>query len=136
VLLVDTNVWAEAADISRPQHQACVEVLRQHRGQLIVTAPVVVEAAWFIEDRLGPAHEARFLRTVTSRSVDLIDLTPDDWARVIELVTTYADLGLGTVDASIVAIAERLGVTKIATVNHRDFLVVRPAHTAGFELVP
>jgi predicted nucleic acid-binding protein len=47
VLLVDTNVWVEAADISRPHHQACVEVLRQHRGQLIVTAPVVVEAAWF-----------------------------------------------------------------------------------------
>ncbi len=47
-----------------------------------------------------------------------------------------ADLGLGTVDASIIAVAERMDITTIATMNRRDFLVVKPAHTIAFEIVP
>ncbi|MGH9917869.1 MAG: type II toxin-antitoxin system VapC family toxin, partial [Nitrososphaerales archaeon] len=51
-------------------------------------------------------------------------------------VETYADLGLGTVDATVVAIAERLAVAQIATLDRRHFTVVRPAHVAAFELLP
>jgi uncharacterized protein len=134
VVIVDTNIWVEAADRARPDHARCVEVFRRYRTEIVVPALVIAEAAWFIEDRIGPAAEAVFLRTVTS--VEIIDLTTGDWQRVIELVERYADLGLGTVDASIIAIAERLDVTTIATMNHRDFRVVKPAHTAGFELIP
>jgi uncharacterized protein len=36
----------------------------------------------------------------------------------------------------VVAAAERLGVTTIATTDRRDFSVVRPSHTPSFELVP
>ena len=85
---------------------------------------------------MGPSSEASFLRIVTSAEVEMIDLIADDWLRVIELIGIYSDLGLGTVDASIVAVAERLGLTTIATLNHRDFRVVRPSHTPAFELVP
>ena len=60
----------------------------------------------------------------------------DDWIRVEELVASYADLNLGTVDAAVIAIAERFGITMLATFNHRDFRVVRPAHCSAFELIP
>lgn len=60
----------------------------------------------------------------------------DDWARIVGLLEQYADLGLGTVDASVVAVAERLGVLVIATLNHRDFAVVQPSHDTAFELIP
>jgi uncharacterized protein len=135
-IIVDTNIWVEAADRARPDSARCVEVLRRYRGQLVVPATVIPEAAWFIEDRLGPTAEATFLRTVTSPAVEIIDLTETDWARVVELVETYADLGLGTVDASVVAVAERMNITTIATMNYRDFHVVKPAHTPAFTLVP
>jgi predicted nucleic acid-binding protein len=59
-----------------------------------------------------------------------------DLARVAELVRRYADLPLGTVDASVVATAERLGLHEIATVDRRDFTVVRPAHVDAFTLLP
>lgn len=68
--------------------------------------------------------------------IHVVDLTRVDYLRCIELIDRYADLGLGLVDASIVAVAERLGHTMIATLNHRDFRVVRPAHCDAFELVP
>jgi uncharacterized protein len=52
------------------------------------------------------------------------------------LVTTYASLGLWTVDAPVVAVAERLELTEIATMNSRDFRVVRPKHCEAFVLLP
>jgi predicted nucleic acid-binding protein len=55
---------------------------------------------------------------------------------MVKLVAQYHDLPLGTVDASVIAAAERLGVTEIATVDRRHFSVVRPAHVIAFELVP
>lgn len=61
---------------------------------------------------------------------------PSDWLRIAELVVAYDDLPLGTVDASVVAAAERLDITTIATLDRRHFSVVRPAHVDGFEILP
>lgn len=44
-----------------------------------------------------------------------------------ELIETYASLPLGGVDAAVIAVAERLDVATVATLNQRDFAVVRPA---------
>jgi hypothetical protein len=52
------------------------------------------------------------------------------------LLRNHTDLGLGFVDASIVAVAERLGHDTIATPNHRDFAVVHPTHRDAFNLIP
>lgn len=135
MLLVDTGIFVSAADRNEPRHADCADLLRTHRD-LAVTASVIPEAAWIIERRLGPAAEARFLTLVTSEKFDLVDLTPDDYRNVIELIERYAELGLGFVDASVIAIAERLNVTTIATLNRRDFAVVRPAHCDAFDLIP
>ena len=97
--------------------------------------PVIAESAWLILDRLGTGPHQRFLRLVTAGQLEAIELTPDDWIRCVELTDTYNDLRLDLVDASLVAIAERLDETVIATLNHRDFTVVRPAHTEAFELL-
>ena len=59
-----------------------------------------------------------------------------DLIRIAELVENYNDMPLGGTDASVIAIAERLGETSIATLDHRHFSVVRPVHVAAFELVP
>lgn len=44
-----------------------------------------------------------------------------------ELVRRYADLPLGAVDASVVAVAERTKITTVATLDHRHFHIVRPS---------
>jgi uncharacterized protein len=135
-LLVDTNVWIAAHDEHDPDHGTCAAVLRQHANELASPVTVVTETAWFLEDRHGPSAESSFLRLITTGVLDPIDLTATDWERCVEMIDTYLDLGLGVVDASIVAVAERLGLTTIATMNTRDFRVVRPAHIDTFELLP
>jgi predicted nucleic acid-binding protein len=83
-------------------------------------------------------HEAevRLLGALASGDLILEPLEPADLMRIAELVSTYRDLPLGTVDASVVAAAERLEITAIATLDRRHFGVVRPAHIEAFELLP
>jgi uncharacterized protein len=88
------------------------------------------------ESRLGPEIEARFLDSLVAGEFELEPVTLADLRRMAGLVRTYADFPLGAADASAVAVAERLGATRIATLDHRHFRVVRPAHCAAFELLP
>lgn len=135
MLIVDTNVLLAAADTSTSDHGRCAALL-DGRTDLFVTTPVASESAWMIESRLGPRAEAAFVASIALGEVGLIELTVVDWSRCAELIETYADLGLGLVDASVIAVAERLRLGTVATLNHRDFAVVRPAHVPAFELVP
>ena len=97
---------------------------------------VIAEAAYLLDRRLGPAAEAALFASITDGSLKMEDLGQADWERIGELVTTYADLRLGGTDASVVALAERLGVATVATLHRRDFTVVRPRHIDAFDLLP
>ncbi len=59
-----------------------------------------------------------------------------DFERISELIGQYADFPLGMVDASVIALAERLGVSDVATLDHRHFSAVRPRHVEAFNLLP
>lgn len=136
MLLVDTNIWLAAADRSSRQHQTCGQLLIEHAHELASTVPVISETGWLLLDRNGPESQHRFLTTIAAGHVTVIDLTPADWERITDLVDTYADLALDIIDASTIAAAERLNQTTIATLDHRDFRIVRPAHITAFELIP
>lgn len=135
MLLIDTNILVAAADTSTPEHRDCVAVLDDGQ-ELVVPAPVVVETAWMIESRLGSEAEDAFVNSVATGELQVVDLTDADWTRCHDLISQYADLGLGLVDASVVVVAERLDLGTIATLNRRDFTVVRPAHRDSFTLIP
>jgi len=103
---------------------------------LLVPTLVVAEVAYLVETRLGPEVEVRFLGDLASGNLIAEPVVASDWMRIAELVSRYRDLPLGTVDASVVAAAERLGLPRIATLDRRHFTVVRPAHVDIFELLP
>ena len=63
-------------------------------------------------------------------------MTVVDYARMAELVVTYGDLPLGTTDASVIALAERLKLTEVATLDRPHFTVVRPNHVNALALLP
>ena len=102
----------------------------------MVPTLVLAEAGYLISRALGQQAEARFLRSAARGDVDLEAPSRADLERMAELVETYADLRLGTVDASVVALAERLGATTLATLDRRHFRVVRPKHAEALTLLP
>lgn len=110
--------------------------MREHVGQLLTTVPVLIETGWSVESRLGAAAEVRLYRMVTTRELEIEPLDDTDWVRIAELTEKYADFPLGGVDASLVAVAERLKLDTIATLDHRHFRAVRPNHVGAFNLLP
>jgi uncharacterized protein len=136
VLVVDTGPLVATADRADKDHAACRALLEGDEGPLVTTAMVIAEAAYLIDRQLGPPAEAALYASITSRQLLVQNLEDSDWERIAELVTTYASLRLGGTDASVITLAERLGTTRIATLNHRHFTVVRPRHADAFELLP
>jgi predicted nucleic acid-binding protein len=109
---------------------------RSRRITLIIDCALVTEVAYLVATRLGVDPEVRLLGDFAAGTLLAEPVAAGDWLRMAELVARYSDLPLGTVDASVVAAAERLGARSVATLDRRHFTVVRPAHVGTFELLP
>jgi predicted nucleic acid-binding protein len=136
VLIVDTSCLIAAADISDPRHDECATLLGATGPPAVVPILTIAETSYLIASRLGARAETLFVRALAAGHLAVEPVEPEDWTRISDLVSQYADLSLGVVDASIVAAAERLGSVTIATLDYRHFSVVRPRHAAAFSLVP
>jgi uncharacterized protein len=137
VLIVDAGPLYAAAARRDPHHERCAQLLQDHAGApLIVPSLVITEVAYLLGDRLGAAAETRLARAFDAGELIAEAPEPSDWTRIGELCARYEDLPLGIVDASVVALAERLGVTRIATLDRRHFGAVRPEHVEAFTLLP
>ena len=136
MLIVDTGPLVAAADRTDRHHTACAELLETATGPLVTTAMVVAEAVYLLTRELGGHTEPAFYDASINGTLTVEPLTGQDWQRIRELVERYADLPLGGTDASLIAIAERLGATRVATLDRAHFSIIRPAHCDAFELVP
>lgn len=135
-LICDTGPLFAAMDRRDPDHEACAKLLEEFPEDVLVPAPVLVELDWLAGRRLGPEPFELFIRDVVETGIGVVDLLRSDYQRVRELLPRYRDLELGFVDAAVVAIVERLGERKVATLDHRHFSAIRPAHVDALELLP
>lgn len=139
MIVVDTGPLVAAALSKDSNHGRCVELfasLHLNSERFVVPAFVVTEVCFLLQREAGPKAEAGFVRSLAAG--DFVVAPADSVAleRAAELMTKYADLPLGLVDASVVALAEQLGVQEIATLDRRHFSVVRPQHVNAFTLLP
>ena len=139
MILCDTGPIVASALDGDDHHHACVKLftgLHLANRRLLVPATVVAEVGYLLNREVGARVESLFLTALADGDFTPVDLTGEDYRRAAELVTTYADLPLGTTDATVVALAERLGVTEVATLDRRHFTVVRPRHATALTLLP
>lgn len=125
MIVVDTGPIVALTNKRDNHHVACRELLTNAPGPLLVPAPVFAEAAILLERRCGPAAELAFLRDVAEDAFTVVDTSAEDLDRIRQLVDKYSDLPLGTVDASVIAVAERFPVTAVATLDRKHFSIVR-----------
>ena len=97
---------------------------------------MVAEVGYLLARNAGARVESLFLQALADGDFQPVDLQAADYRRAAELVRTYADLPLGTTDATVIALAERLNVSEVATLDRRHFTVVRPSHTPSLILLP
>lgn len=135
-LVLDTGPVLALLDAGDPAHESCVEMVEELREDLVVPTCVLVEIDYWARKLLGTEVWDVFVADIAAGAYRLEPLTLDDLQRAAELERDYADLDLGLVDASVLALCERLGETKVATLDRRDFSVVRPNHCESLDLLP
>lgn len=136
VLICDTGPLLALLDADDPDHLACVELVTSQGEDLAVPSPVLVELDYWVRKTLGAEVWSVFADDLRRGAYHLLEPTVEDVVRSAELEAQYAGLGLGYVDASVIALVERTGETKVATLDRRHFSVVRPRHTDALKLMP
>ncbi len=136
MILVDTGPLVAAANRNDTHHRASAEALAVAPPPRLVPGMVIAEVAYLLARDAGSSVEAGFLRSFKTGFLAIVSSTADDLTRAAELVEQYADLPLGATDACIVALAERLNITRLVTLDRRHFGVVRPRHIQALTLIP
>ena len=136
MLIVDSGPLVAYLNRNDPDHDRCAELLESHDGDLLVTPYVLTECCYLVEKYLGPEAEINLVESVVGG--DLVQAFPDerDMARIAELMRRYRGFPLGIADASVIAVAERLKVTSVATLDHRHFRAIVPDHVPALTLLP
>ncbi len=133
-LLLDTGFIYALADRDDAWHERAREYFERVREVCVVPAPVIPEVAYLVRQRLGPDRERRFIASLAHGELDVEAIGLADYRRCLALMQQYGEIGF--VDASVVAVAERLRLRVIATTDRRHFRRIKPSHAAAFELVP
>jgi uncharacterized protein len=131
--LIDTNAILALLDRKDSNHESVKTVFP---AQLLVPSTVLPEVDYLATTRLGSHVAQRFLKSVLDGELDLIQVESSDLRRALELQLQYADVPLGLVDTSIVALAERLQLRRVLTFDRRHFRLVKPVGLGHLELLP
>lgn len=135
-LVLDTAPLLAALDASDPDRGARASLLLDAAEDLVVPGLVLAELDYWCHERLSVEVWLAFLEDVLAGAHRIEAPSTADLRRCHDLQRSYADLRLGVVDASVVALAERLSEPKVGTLDHRHFSVVRPAYVDALRLVP
>ena len=134
MILMDTGPLVALFDRDDQYHCVCVEVLKEIRGALITTWPVLTECfyllnfSWQVQDALWVFIERG--------GMEIYPLEKEIQTRCRELMKQYQDLPMDLADASLVALGEELEISKIFTLDKKDFSVYRLKNKKRFKLLP
>lgn len=131
-LICDTGALIDYLVESAPDHELFREAIDRARTRY-VPGLVLAEVDYFL--RRERRAMQLFMQDVTRGAFTYAPPTPAHLARAMDVDRRYADLGLGLVDASIVALAESLDVRRLVTRDVRHFAAVRLRGGHSFELV-
>jgi predicted nucleic acid-binding protein len=134
IAVVDSGPLYATVDADDDAHAASRDVMGRGDLDLVVPALVVAEVTYLVGRRLGPQVESAFLRGLATLEVEAP--SSEDWSTMARLVERYGNLPLGGTDASVVALADRLGTDLVVTLDRRHFSVVRSASGRPFRLLP
>lgn len=106
------------------------------RETIILPVPAVTEIAYLLLHDLGVVAASQFIERLSNTSLILESPTSGDYARSSEIRRKYNDANIDFVDVCLVAMAERLNITKILTIDRRHFSSFRPKHCDSFQIFP
>jgi len=131
-LICDTGALLDYLVASAPDHRLFRGAIDRARTRY-VPALVLAELDYFLRNERRAMES--FMRDLARGAFTYAPPALDDLSRAMDIDRRYSDLGLGLVDASVVALAEGLGIRRLATRDVRHFAAVRLRDGRAFELV-
>jgi predicted nucleic acid-binding protein len=135
-LILDTGPLYASLDRSDEDHARCRALIETTTEVLVIPSPVLVELDYLISRHLHAGVLVALLDDVVAGAYHVEDVTSTDYPRIRTLCDRYADSDIGFVDAAVMALVERLDESKLATLDHRHFGMLRPAHRDALALLP
>ncbi len=136
MLIVDTGPLVAYLNRNDPDHARCAELLESRTDDLLVTPYVVTEACYLVGKYVGAEAEINLVEALAAGDLKQIDIVAGDLIRIAALMRQYMGFPLGVADASVIAAAERLRASEVATLDQRHFRAVTPAHVTALNLLP
>ena len=118
------------------RHSIASRFAEAYGGTTIVPDILLPEVSYLFIRDLGYIGLRNFLFYFKELDSPLIALEKPDLRRVYEIADEYATAAFDIVDCCIMALAERLGITRVATFDRRDFSIFQPRHCDFLELLP
>lgn len=131
-LICDTGALIDYLVESTPDHLLFRQAIDQARTRY-VPGLVLAEVDYFLRDERQAMHV--FMQDLARGAFTYAPPTVGQLSRAMEVDRRFADLGLGLVDGSVVALAESVGVRRLATRDVRHFAAVRLRDGRSFDLV-
>ncbi|HXW00080.1 MAG TPA: PIN domain-containing protein [Anaerolineae bacterium] len=116
-------------------HQKAIAVYQQIQ-QIYLPQTTLAEIAYLLHEYAGQLAMAEFLEKLPTSKLSIVSITMQDLNQTAAILRQYADSRIDFVDATVMAVAERLEITTILTVDYRDFRLYRPNHCSHFTLLP
>lgn len=132
MIIVDTGYWLALANRRDKHHLRALEVTKGLEDSLITTWPVLTEVCHLLVSRLSVESQIKFIRHA-HRYCQLFELKDIHLRRCADLMEKYRDLPMDLTDASLVVLAESLGVGEILSTDRRDFNTYRWKNTHPFK---
>ncbi len=117
-------------------HETVKSTYVQLDGDILLPQTVLVEVAYLVGKEAGVGVVVAFLRGLPLSRFRLVALVPRDVKRTSEILEKYRDSRIDFVDATVMAVSERVRCKTILTLDRRDFLLFRPMYWDHFELLP
>ena len=134
-VLADSGFIVALANRADQRHTDVVPIYQQY-AQILLPQMVLVEVAYLVGRDAGISTVVKFLKGLPASRFEVIEASAQDLERTAQILEQYADSKVDFVDAIVMAIAERLSITTILTLDQRDFRLFRPSHCESFKLRP
>jgi predicted nucleic acid-binding protein len=119
-VVLDTSIIVALAIADEPDHDAVRDWVMAEFDELVTTPLVLAEVDHVIQRRAGSTVAERVL-TDFRNGAYRVHWWPDAVAESLDVLRAERRLGIGVVDASLVALAGRLRTSRVATLDQRHF---------------
>lgn len=131
-LICDTGALIDYLVESAPDHERFRKAIDEARTRY-VPGLVLAEVDYFLRNERRAMQV--FVQDLARGAFTYAPPTVGQLSRAMEVDRRFADLGLGLVDGSVVALAESVGIRRLATRDVRHFAAVRLRDGRSFDLV-